>query len=325
MRQWYPGPTTLTYTFNWDNKLRKAEWPGNNSIELKYDPLGNRVYKKSTASGSATERKYVVDITGELPVILMELNGSGGIVKTYVYANSEVIAQHDGDTSDDRYFYLHDRLGSVRLVIDDQGAVKNTYTYEPFGEMFATECTETTENPFKFAGQWFDAEIEEYYLRARQYNPHLSRFTSRDPAEGKFEQPLTLNRYLYCENDPINRFDPDGASSRSAAYGVPQFTFENYLQLWAAKDDPEQENLLEVTFWAGLFVVGEEVSEYKWPGAGTVFAPLNAGAAFLFAGPSMYRIMYYRMLQDGMINAILREDFGIEADLYDLQDFRFDL
>ena len=114
MRQWYPGPTTLTYTFNWDNKLRKAEWPGDNSIELKYDPLGNRVYKKSTASGSATERKHVVDITGELPVILMEIEpASGNIVKTYIYGNSEVLAQHEGDTSDDRYFYLHDRLGLV--------------------------------------------------------------------------------------------------------------------------------------------------------------------------------------------------------------------
>jgi RHS repeat-associated protein len=28
---------------------------------------------------------------------------------------------------------------------------------------------------FLFTGQYFDSEIEEYYLRARQYNPHLSR------------------------------------------------------------------------------------------------------------------------------------------------------
>ncbi len=196
-----PDPTGLAYTFNWDNKLRKAIWNENpeDSIELKYDPLGNRVYKKSTASGSATERKYVVDITGELPVILMELNGSGGIVKTYVYAKSEVIAQHDGDTSDDRYFYLHDRLGSVRLVIDDQSAVKNTYTYEPFGEMFATECTETTENPFKFTGQYFDSEIEEYYLRARQYNPRLARFTSRDPVASDGSCLLALVRNVSCD------------------------------------------------------------------------------------------------------------------------------
>jgi len=133
--------------------------------------------------------------------------------KKYIYADRQILAQHDideGEEEDFKYFYLHDRLGSVRLVIDDQSAVKNTYTYEPFGEMFATECTETTENPFKFTGQYFDSEIEEYYLRARQYNPHLARFTSRDPIRGEFTEPQTLHLYLYCGNDPINRVDLTG-------------------------------------------------------------------------------------------------------------------
>jgi len=57
-----------------------------------------------------------------------------------------------------------DRLGSMRLVIDDNGDVKNLYTYNPFGELFAAETTENVSNPFKFTGQWFDDEIEEYYL-----------------------------------------------------------------------------------------------------------------------------------------------------------------
>jgi len=30
-----------------------------------------------------------------------------------------------------------------------------------------------------FTGQCYDAEIEEYYLRGRQYNPHLAGFTAR--------------------------------------------------------------------------------------------------------------------------------------------------
>ncbi len=147
---------------------------------------------------------------------MMEIeSASGNIMKTYIYGNSELLAQHDGDTSADRYFYLHDRLGSVRLVIDDQSAVKNTYTYEPFGEMFATECTETTENPFKFTGQYFDSEIEEYYLRARQYSPQIARFTSRDPVKGTFLEPMTVHQYLYCLNDPINRTDLSGGKSLS--------------------------------------------------------------------------------------------------------------
>ncbi|MFA5424205.1 MAG: RHS repeat-associated core domain-containing protein [Phycisphaerae bacterium] len=151
-------------------------------------------------------------IAGDLPVILMELDASDmSIKKAYIYGNSQVIAQYDGNPfSADKYFYLHDRLGSVREMINDTGAVVLMYTYNPFGELIATETTEDTENGFMFTGQQFDSEINQYYLRARQYEPHLGRFVSRDPVLGKFEEPLTLHKYLYCGNDPLNRIDPAG-------------------------------------------------------------------------------------------------------------------
>ena len=76
------------------------------SISIKYDPDGNRIFKDWCESGQC---KYRVDIAGDLPVILSQLNDSGGIVKTYIYANSQIIAQHTGDHTADRYFYLHDR------------------------------------------------------------------------------------------------------------------------------------------------------------------------------------------------------------------------
>lgn len=56
--------TTLEYNF--DNKLRHAQ-KGADTIDLKYDPMGNRIWK----SGAAGTRKYVVDIAGKLPTILM--------------------------------------------------------------------------------------------------------------------------------------------------------------------------------------------------------------------------------------------------------------
>lgn len=42
------------------------------------------------------------------------------------------------------------------------------------------------------------------------YDPPLMRFTSRYPVFGKFEEPMTLHKYLYCLNDPINKIDPTG-------------------------------------------------------------------------------------------------------------------
>jgi RHS repeat-associated protein len=108
-----------------------------------------------------------------------------------------------------RFFCLHDRLGSVREIINTDGAVVRDYTYGPFGQTIEESSNEpqATSNCFMFTGQYFDSEIGQYYLRARQYDPVLFRFTSRDPVFGKFDEPMTLHKYLYCENEPVNRVD----------------------------------------------------------------------------------------------------------------------
>jgi len=198
---------TVSFEYNGDGKLRKATI-GSNSIALKYDPQGNRVYKASSVAGNC---KYIVDVSGGLPTILCEIDPTdGSLKKSYVYANGQILCQYDGETDPNRYFYVHDRLGSVRLVTDAFGTVRNSYTYNSFGEMFPTECNEAVYNPFKFIGQWFDSEIGQYYLRARMYDPVLMRFTGRDPVRGKFQNPLTLHPYLYCVNNPINATDKTG-------------------------------------------------------------------------------------------------------------------
>lgn len=176
------GYDSTQFTFNWDNKLRSAE-KGSTSIGLKYDPMGNRIYKNSSEAG---QRKYIVDVVGELPVILMELDSNFNVVKSYVYGNAQVIAMYDGaqETNTDKYFYMHDRLGSVRELIDRIGAVVLMYTYNPFGELLASNEGQAPSNCFKFTG--------------------------RDPILGKFEEPLTLHKYLYCGNNPLNGIDPQG-------------------------------------------------------------------------------------------------------------------
>jgi len=143
--------------------------------------------------------------------------------------NNRILAQHDGNDADPRYFYMHDRLGSVRQVINNSGSVVRYYTYKPFGEVIESSHgphlsavaydigtlakAEATSNYFMFTGQYYDSEIDEYYHRARQYDPHIYRFTSRDPVRGQYREPMTLHRYLYCLNDPINRMDPMGEMS----------------------------------------------------------------------------------------------------------------
>ncbi len=215
---------TASMEWNWDGKLQSAS-AGGTSIDLTYDPSGNRIYKSVDNGSTTTDRKYIVDTVGRLPVILLEVDTSqndpnDSIVKTYLYANAQILAQQDGYYETNIYFYLHDRLGSIRQMIDTSANVKDKYTYEPFGTPFASEVTETITNPWTFTGQYYDSEIEQYYLRARQFDPTLYRFVSRDPYSGSLQEPLELHRYIYCMNDPSNHVDASGQMGLAVGIGM---------------------------------------------------------------------------------------------------------
>ena len=83
----------------------------------------------------------------------------------------------------------------------------NSYTYTPFGELLTGEGS-----GFRFNGEYYDSATGMVNLRARQYEPSVMRFRQRDLLKGDQSAPLSLNRYLYCENDSVNFVDPSGRS-----------------------------------------------------------------------------------------------------------------
>ena len=93
-------------------------------------------------------------------------------------------------------------------MTDESGNVVNEYTYDPWGNILSEN--ETVENPIKYAGEYYDEELDMYYLRARYYDPNVGRFTSLDIEEGEISNPLDMNRYVYCRNNPIKYVDPSG-------------------------------------------------------------------------------------------------------------------
>jgi RHS repeat-associated protein len=99
--------------------------------------------------------------------------------------------------------YLADALGSVTALADENGAVKTTYSYDPFGQVAAGG--EASDNPFQYTGRENDG-TGLYYYRARYYSPELQRFISEDPiglAGG-------VNYYAYAGNSPLSHVDPVG-------------------------------------------------------------------------------------------------------------------
>lgn len=53
-------------------------------------------------------------------------------------------------------------------------------------------------------------ETGQYYLRARYYSPKDGRFSQQDTWAGNVYIPVTLQKYLYANGNPVNNIDPSG-------------------------------------------------------------------------------------------------------------------
>ena len=193
------GGGTTTYAYDYDNRMIRVTSP-TGTTTYAYDSDGNRV-----ESASAAETvKYLIDTNRSLSQVLGEYKSDGTLIASYTYADDLISMTRGGQT----YWYHFDGLGSTRMLTDESGTVTDTYDYDAFGNLIVK--TGTTENPFLFTGQQYDANIGFYHLRARYYQPEAGRFTTVDPWEGDVYAPATLHRYLYTQNDPVNKLDPSG-------------------------------------------------------------------------------------------------------------------
>ena len=228
----------FSYIYDYDGSMLTATSLAdpNLVIRYEYDPFGNRVGRVKEYAGLAEdESRYLLDYASSVPKVLMELekdaNGDWQIVRKNYYYGDMLVMSTDGSDGD-RWYYFHDKLGSVRAVVDGSGAVLNNYSYTPWGADIESQTTETVRNNVRYAGYQYDNDLKQYYLWARMYSPYLARFNGYDPVRGDYKLPLTLNPYLYCLNDPVNRWDPSGRFSLlgtvSTAYTYASMAMDIY-------------------------------------------------------------------------------------------------
>ena len=101
------------------------------------------------------------------------------------------------------YYYHQDEQLNTTLITDEERKLKNHYQYDAFGA--GLDAIEALPNRIRYAGQQYDEQTEQYYLRARYYNSALGRFMQEDVYQGD-----GLNLYAYCHNNPVIYYDPSG-------------------------------------------------------------------------------------------------------------------
>ena len=117
-------------------------------------------------------------------------------------------SKQSGNVKTDYQYYTQNAHGDVVNLTDADGEILKSYTYDAFGVEVAPNSGDV--NVFRFCGEYFDTETGTIYLRARYYQASIGRFVSRDSYTGKNTDPLSLNLFTYCRNNPIFYTDPSG-------------------------------------------------------------------------------------------------------------------
>ena len=234
----------IAYTYDANGNTLSA---GNKSYT--YNARGQQVgYSDGTSTAS-----YAYNPSG-----LRSAKTVGGATKHFVYNGMNIVYEYDaGGTEETVYYYglnrthnsdgeiyVYNAHGDVVQLVKDN-AVTVSYTYDAFGNRIGT--VGESDNAFLYCGEYYDAETETYYLRARYYNPANGRFSTEDthwnvsnmlygdsPVKmNEYEDALGLNKYtllpnteaigqssnlyVYCINNPMRYLDSTGNSLIAAA------------------------------------------------------------------------------------------------------------
>lgn len=164
------------------------------------------------------EEEYLVNTNSELSQILISerIGGAESGVTGYTYGNG-LVSQYTRETGTEYYHY--DNVGSTMYLTRD-GRKTHEFAYGVYGELTKGAYGEVA---FMYNGRYGVTTDSNglYYMRARYYNPTIRRFINQDILTGSITDSQSLNRYAYCQGNPVNYLDPFGLSPYSlfSAFG----------------------------------------------------------------------------------------------------------
>lgn len=184
-----------TYDYNSRNQLIKCIEAGTTS---QYAYNGDGLRNQKVVNGEETDYFYEYD------QVVFESDGTGNKQARNIYGTNLIARNVDNQI----LYYLYNGHADVTVLISSTGVIQATYYYDAFGNIL--EQTGEVKNSITYAGYQYDKETELYYLNARYYDSDTARFLSEDTFGGYMDDPLSLNLFTYCANNPIMYTDPTG-------------------------------------------------------------------------------------------------------------------
>ena len=179
-------------------------------------------------------------------------------------------SKQSGNVKTDYQYYTQNAHGDVVNLTDSTGAITKSYKYDAFG--VEQNVDDADDNAFRYCGEYYDSESGTIYLRARYYDPTIGRFISRDSVTGENTDPLSLNLYTYCHNNPILGVDPSGHLPNWAKFAIGAVATVAAVGITVATGGTAAPVLISVAssiaISAGTEAVSHRLSTGSWEGAG---------------------------------------------------------
>jgi RHS repeat-associated protein len=190
------------YSYNSFGQLKSVTLPNGKQIEYLIDGLGRRIGKK--VNGKLVQG-FIYQSQAK---IAAETDGSGKVVKRFIYGVRPNVPDYM-ITKDGTFRLITDQVGTLRMIVDtSNGKIVDESVSTAFGEI-NLDCKRFL-TPFGFAGGLYDRDTGLVHFGARDYDPQVGRWISKDPI--RFAGGDT-NLFGYTLNDPVNRIDPSGLYS----------------------------------------------------------------------------------------------------------------
>ncbi len=196
------GSGTTGYTYDALGNLLDVALPGGEAVGYVVDGENRRVGKQ--VNGTLAQGFLYKDALN----VVVQLDGSGNVVNRFVFGSKPNVPDYFTSAAG-TFRVLSDHLGSPRLVVNaSTGATVEEIDYDEFGNV--TGDTSPGLTPFGFAGGLYDRDTGLVRFGARDYDPGVGRWTSKDITG---VSPGGFNAYEYANDDPQDNIDLNGPDS----------------------------------------------------------------------------------------------------------------
>ncbi|WP_427108127.1 RHS repeat domain-containing protein [Lysinibacillus xylanilyticus] len=205
---------TWKYEYNGNGMMSKVIRPDNTEVTFKYDSLGRRIEKSSddkTTSfvwdGNTILNEYFLQNDSdkfENPVEYSSENKSEIPENLVTWVFNEGFIPSAKITSEGNYSIISDYLGTPVEAFDEEGNRIWSVELDVYGRVVEFNG-EQDFIPFRYQGQYSDAETGLYYNRFRYYSPNEGIYTQIDPIGLAGGNP-TLYSYVHDPNGWIDVF-----------------------------------------------------------------------------------------------------------------------